>query len=145
MLDNGACAETDPVTKKLVNQVYRMRLELIRSTLSEKGFKGDDLEMRAHLFICYHTWERNMFMNLSKAKRLRCLKLARHRGSGSLRATRISALSSARRPTPAIGSPTSVVPANSRRAVDSPGANLAGCLEDAMCAPLDGSTTRSSR
>jgi len=70
-----ACAETDPVAKKLVNQVYQMRLEFIRSTLSEMGFGGEDLEMRTHLFVCYHTWEGNMFTNLSKAKRLRWLKL----------------------------------------------------------------------
>jgi AcrR family transcriptional regulator len=70
-----ACAETDPVAKKLVNQVYQMRLEFIRSTLTEMGFEGEDLEMRTHLFVCYHTWEGNMFMNLSKAKRLRWLKL----------------------------------------------------------------------
>jgi AcrR family transcriptional regulator len=55
-----ACAETDPVAKKLVNQVYQMRLEFIRSTLTEMGFEGEDLEMRTHL---------------SKAKRLRWLKL----------------------------------------------------------------------
>jgi len=70
-----ACAETDPFAKRLVNKVYQMRLEFIRSTLSEMGFEGEDLEMRTHLFVCYHSWEGNMFMNLSKAKRLRWLKL----------------------------------------------------------------------
>lgn len=70
-----ACAETDLVANKLVNRVYRMRLDFIRSAFSEMGFEGEDLEMRTHLFVCYHTWEGNMFRNLSKARRLRWLKL----------------------------------------------------------------------
>ncbi len=70
-----ACAETDSVARELVNQIYKIRLDHIRATLSELGFEGEDLEMRTHLFVCYHTWEKPMFVNLSKAKRLKWLKL----------------------------------------------------------------------
>jgi hypothetical protein len=36
--------------------------------LAELGFKGDDLEMRAMAFVCYHTWELLMFREMSKKK-----------------------------------------------------------------------------
>ena len=70
-----ACAEMDPATTELVNRTYQKRVDFIRSTFSDLGFEGEDLEMRTHLFVCYHTWEGAMFMNLSKAKRSKWLKL----------------------------------------------------------------------
>ena len=69
-----ACAEKDPVAMELVNRIYQERLDFLRSTFSEMGFEGEDLEMRTHLFVCYHTWEGVMFVKLSKAKRLKWLK-----------------------------------------------------------------------
>jgi len=68
-------AEKDPVAMDLVNRVYQMRLDFLRSTFVDMGFKGEDLEMRTHLFVCYHTWEGSMFRQLSKAKRSKWLKL----------------------------------------------------------------------
>lgn len=70
-----ACAEMDPTTTELVYRIYQERLDFLRSTFSDLGFEGEDLEMRTHLFVCYHTWESSMFMNLSKAKRSKWLKL----------------------------------------------------------------------
>lgn len=70
-----ASAEKDPVAMDLVNRVYQMRLDFIRSTFSEMGFEGKDLEMRTHLFVCYHSWERTMFGKLSKSKRSKWLKM----------------------------------------------------------------------
>ena len=69
-----AIAETDPVAMEIVNRVYKKRLDFIRTTLSELGFEGNDLEMRTHLFVCYHTWEGVMYIGLSKAKRKRWIQ-----------------------------------------------------------------------
>ena len=52
-----------------VRRVNRIRLDLLRDTFSELGFKGEDLEMRAMLFVCYHTWESPMFPELSRKRR----------------------------------------------------------------------------
>ena len=68
-------AEKDPVAMDMVNRVYQMRLDFLRSTFSELGFEGEDLEMRTRLFVCYHSWETAMFGKISKAKRSKWLKL----------------------------------------------------------------------
>ena len=68
-------AENDPVAWGMVDQVYQNRLGFLRSTFSELGFEGEELEMRTHLFVCYHTWEGVMFRDLSKASRIKWLKL----------------------------------------------------------------------
>ena len=70
-----ASAEKDPVAMELVNRVYQKRLDFLRSIFSDLGFEGEDLEMRTHLFVCYHTWEESMFMNLSKTTRAAWAKL----------------------------------------------------------------------
>ena len=41
----------------------------------ELGFKGDELEMRTHLFVCYHSWEMSMFGGQSERKLARLQKL----------------------------------------------------------------------
>ena len=68
-------AEKDPVAWEIVDQVYQKRLVFLRSAFSELGFEGEELEMRTHLFVCYHTWEGVMFRDLSKASRAKWLKL----------------------------------------------------------------------
>jgi hypothetical protein len=35
----------------------------------ELGFEGDDLEMRAMLFVCYQTWETPMFRDITENRR----------------------------------------------------------------------------
>jgi len=57
---------------KMVRKVNTLRLNYTKETLAELGFKGDDLEMRAMAFVCYHTWELLMFREMSK-KKLRAL------------------------------------------------------------------------
>jgi hypothetical protein len=52
-----------------VRRVNRIRLDLLRNTFSELGFTGEDLEMRAMLFVCYQTWESPMFPELSRKRR----------------------------------------------------------------------------
>jgi len=68
-------AEADSVAWEMVNRVYQIRIDFFRSALSEMGIEGEDLEMRSHLFACYHTWEGIMFRDLPKATRANWLKL----------------------------------------------------------------------
>lgn len=56
-----AWAETDPLVRGKVTEVYRGRMSWLRRIFRELGFSGDELEMRARLFVCYHAWERTMF------------------------------------------------------------------------------------
>jgi AcrR family transcriptional regulator len=53
---------------KVVKKVNTLRLNYAREILAELGFTGDDLEMRAMAFVCYHTWELPMFREMSKKK-----------------------------------------------------------------------------
>ena len=59
----------DAAVAKAVRRANRLRLEFARNALSELGFKGDDLEMRAMLFVCYHSWESPMFREISRKRR----------------------------------------------------------------------------
>ena len=52
-----------------VRKVDRIRLKFVGQAFRELGFTGDDLEMRAMLFVCYHTWEAPMFRQLSRKRR----------------------------------------------------------------------------
>lgn len=71
-------AAHDPEAAKAVRIVYRMRLEFVRGIFSELGFRGQQLEMRTRLFVCYHSWEQAMFDDLSKEERHKLLRL-RHK------------------------------------------------------------------
>ena len=62
----------DDMAAKAVGKVNKMRLNFARGALSELGFSGDEREIRAMLFVCYHTWEQLMFREMSK-KKLRSL------------------------------------------------------------------------
>lgn len=53
---------------RAVRQVNRIRLDFIRNAMIELGFKGNELEMRTMQFVCYHTWERAMFAEISRKK-----------------------------------------------------------------------------
>ena len=59
-------AQNDPMAKKAVKTVYRERMDFIRNIFYELGFKGDELEMRTTLFVCYHIWESSMLYNYPK-------------------------------------------------------------------------------
>ena len=59
----------DAEAARAVRKANRLRLEFARDALSELGFKGDDLEVRAMLFVCYHSWESPMFREISRKRR----------------------------------------------------------------------------
>jgi len=59
----------DRVAARAVRQVNRIRLDFVRRAFCELGFTGDDLDMRAMLFVCYHTWESSMFREISRKRR----------------------------------------------------------------------------
>ncbi len=50
-------AKIDPLVAEVVKKVIAMRLEFVRGIFKELGFRGDELEMRARLHLCYHAWE----------------------------------------------------------------------------------------
>ncbi len=57
----NAWAKVDPLVDKVVKKVIQMRLDFTRTIFKELGFDGDELEMRARMFLCYHAWEEVMF------------------------------------------------------------------------------------
>jgi hypothetical protein len=59
----------DAEVARTVEKVNQLRLDFVRGALSELGFKGEDLEMRSMLFVCYYTWESNMFQEISRKRR----------------------------------------------------------------------------
>lgn len=59
----------DKMAWQTVKKANKIRMDFIRKAFSELGFSGDDLEMRAMLFACYHTWETTMFPGVSRKRR----------------------------------------------------------------------------
>lgn len=59
----------DADAARAVRKVNRTRLDFVRGAFCELGFTGDDLDMRAMLFVCYHTWESSMFREISRKRR----------------------------------------------------------------------------
>ena len=68
-------AKLDPQVHRVVKKVVKMRLDYLRVIFAELGFEGDELEMRARLFVCYHSWEDTMFLDLSNQQHSKLLKL----------------------------------------------------------------------
>ncbi|MBT8126486.1 MAG: TetR/AcrR family transcriptional regulator [Gammaproteobacteria bacterium] len=68
-------SQTDPAARETFNRVYKIRLNFIREIFNELGFKGDEADMRAQLFMGYLAWEYTDFSPQSKAKQDRLLKL----------------------------------------------------------------------
>jgi AcrR family transcriptional regulator len=62
-------ARTDAGAARVVRKVNRIRLDFLSTAFSELGFKGEELEMRARLFICYHALESSMFREVSRKRR----------------------------------------------------------------------------
>ena len=54
-------ARKDAKVARKVQQVIRARLDYIKITFAELGFSGDELEMRARLFVTYESNESLMF------------------------------------------------------------------------------------
>ncbi len=59
----------DAKAARAVKKVDRIRLDFVGDAFRALGFKGDDLEMRTMLFVCYHTWESSMFQGISRKRR----------------------------------------------------------------------------
>ena len=68
-------AEKDKKIAAIADRVTEFRLEFVRQTLSELGFSGDDLEMRAMLFVGYHSWEFTTFKTITKERRKELIKI----------------------------------------------------------------------
>ena len=62
-------ALTNDQAGQAVNKVDKARLAFVSQTLAELGFEGDDLQVRALLFVCYHTWETPMFRDINEDRR----------------------------------------------------------------------------
>ncbi|MCK5478102.1 MAG: TetR/AcrR family transcriptional regulator [Methylococcales bacterium] len=67
-------AKNDPLAQAAVENVYKMRLDYIRSIFAEFGFEADETEMRTRLFVCYHSWENTMYKDLDPEKRVQLRK-----------------------------------------------------------------------
>ncbi len=69
-------AKVDPLVNEIVQKIVTMRLDFVRKIFKELGFSGDELEMRARLYLCYHSWEEVTFVDdnsddYSKLQKLR--------------------------------------------------------------------------
>ena len=67
-------AKNDPQAEVAVENVYKMRLDFIRSIFAEFGFEADETEMRTRLFVCYHSWENTMYKDLDPEKKAQLRK-----------------------------------------------------------------------
>jgi AcrR family transcriptional regulator len=67
-------ALSDERVAEAVATVNRKRLRFVRSALRDLGFTGQNLEMRAMLFVCYHTWESPMFAEIPAERRRKLIK-----------------------------------------------------------------------
>ena len=68
-------SQSDPAARETFDRVFKRRLDFIRNIFRELGFNGDELEMRAQLFMGYLSWEYTDFCPQSKTKQNRLLKL----------------------------------------------------------------------
>ena len=71
-----AWAEHDELVARIVARVDGIRFKVLKGIFTELGFKGDELEMRTRLYVCYHSIELTMFRSTSQS---RLLRLARKR------------------------------------------------------------------
>ncbi len=68
-------AQTDPAARQAFEHAYAVRLDFLRGIFRELGFSGEELEMRAQLFVGYQAWEYTGFCPQSKARADRLLAL----------------------------------------------------------------------
>ena len=61
-------AQEDALVARTVKRVDDLRLDFVRASFAELGFKGDDLEMRSLLFVCYELGA-TIFTGLSRKQR----------------------------------------------------------------------------
>jgi AcrR family transcriptional regulator len=71
----AAWAQQDARAAEKLQHSYKTRLQFLRKAFAELGFTGDDLEMRARLYVSYHSIEPTMFGQCTSAKDRRIRKL----------------------------------------------------------------------
>ena len=59
----------DAKAARAVRRVNRLRLDFIRGAFEELGFQGDEAEMRAMLFVGYHSAESAFFREVPRKRR----------------------------------------------------------------------------
>lgn len=74
-LSMRAWAEHDAKAAKAMTRVYQQRLGYVRESFRDLGFKGNELEMRTLLFVCYQSWEMRMYPGMSERKMASMQKL----------------------------------------------------------------------
>ena len=62
-------AQRDLMAARAVRKVNKLRLAFAREALEELGFKGDEAEMRAMVFVLYHALESSVFRQVSRKRR----------------------------------------------------------------------------
>jgi AcrR family transcriptional regulator len=70
-----AWAEHDPFARRAIRRVYQRRLSFVTELFQHLGFRGQELEMRARLFVVYHSWQQTYSPKDTKAKRAAMRKL----------------------------------------------------------------------
>lgn len=70
-----AWAQHDERAREVVQTVTKDRMRFIGQIFADMGFKGEQLELRTKLFVCYHTWESAIFDKAPPRKRSREQKL----------------------------------------------------------------------
>jgi AcrR family transcriptional regulator len=69
-----AWAKHDEMAGEFVERVTKARFDFIRRIFRDLGFKGEELDMRTRLFVCYHSLETAIFDDMSPRKRSRLRK-----------------------------------------------------------------------
>jgi AcrR family transcriptional regulator len=64
----SAWARHDSKVAERLECTYKFRLKFVRKAFAELGFRGNDLEMRTRLFVCYVSNEASMFGLCSSTK-----------------------------------------------------------------------------
>ena len=62
-------ALVEDVAAEVYRRVISNRLIFVRQIFSELGFKRPELEVRTRIFVCYFSWERSIYPDVSVRKR----------------------------------------------------------------------------
>ena len=61
-------AETDELAREYIQRSYQIRHDILKSIFKAMGYKGNELEMRARLFVVYESWNQCVFSEDSDKK-----------------------------------------------------------------------------
>ena len=62
-------ALVEDVAAEVYRRVISNRLIFVRQIFSELGFKRPELEVRTRIFVCYFSWERSIYPDISTRER----------------------------------------------------------------------------